>query len=112
MARISKKSEIERYLKILSDMPKNELELSMGVIEQAAWMGVKLMKLQADIDKNGLFEKFQQSEKMEPYDRERPQAKQYHAFYKDFESAIKTLLERCPPEKRESKLKEFKCGVR
>ena len=111
MARMSKKSEMERILTILKDMPKNELELSMGVIEEAAWMRVKLAKLKTDIDKNGLFEPFQQSEKMKAYDRERPQAKQYHAFYKDYENAVKTLLERCPPEKREGKLKAFMNNV-
>ena len=112
MALVTVKSEKKRITAILQDMPGNELELSRGLIEEAAWIRVKLKELRTDIDENGLFEPFQQSERMDPYDRERPQAKQYHAFYKDYENAIKSLLERCPPEKRESKLKEFMSGVR
>lgn len=111
MAAVTVKSEKERIGKILEDMPKNELDLSQGLIEEAAWIRVKLRKLRADIDKNGLFEDFQQSEKLEPYQRERPQAKQYHAFYKDYESAVVKLLERCPPTKRASKLEELRRGV-
>ena len=107
MAVVTVKTEKKRIGEILQDMPKNELELSVGLIEEAAWIRVKLRQLREDIDKNGLFELFQQSEKLEPYERERPQAKQYHAFYKDYESAVIRLLERCPPTKRASKLTEL-----
>lgn len=112
MAVVTVKSEKKRITTILQDMPANELELSRGVIDEAAWQRVKLIGLRAEIDENGMFEKFQQSEKIEPYDRERPQLKQYHAFLRDYDTVIKSLLERCPPEKRESKLKEFMSGVR
>lgn len=107
MAVVTVKSEKKRISGILQDMPKNELDLSLGLIEEAAWIRVKLRELRADIDENGLFEDFQQSEKLEPYQRERPQAKQYHAFYKDYESAVMRLLERCPATKRASKLTEL-----
>ena len=107
MAIVTVKSEKKRISGILEDMPKNELDLSMGLVEEAAWIRVKLRELRADIDENGLFEDFQQSEKLEPYQRERPQAKQYHAFYKDYESVVMRLLERCPPTKRASKLTEL-----
>lgn len=112
MAKVTEKSEQKRIYEILKDMPKNQLDLSKGLIEECAWIRVKLIGLRKDIDENGLFEPFQQSEKVEPYYRERPQAKQYHAFYKDYVDAVMKLLERCPEEKRAGKLKEFMNGVR
>lgn len=111
MAVVTVKTEKKRISEILQDMPKNELELSQGLIDEAAWIRVKLRQLRTDIDKNGLFELFQQSEKLEPYERERPQAKQYHAFFKDYENAVMRLLERCPPTKRASKLTELMSDV-
>lgn len=104
------KQERERLEQIFLSMPANELAVAQGLIDQAARMRVQLDKLHAFLKKNGLTEMFTQSDKTEPYSRERPEARLYIALDKNYQAVIKQLLERCPPSVKESKLAQFKSG--
>lgn len=46
-----------------------------GIIRWAAFMRVTLEDMEKDLDENGFTELFSQSEKLEPYERERPLAR-------------------------------------
>ena len=65
-------------------------------------MRVTLEDYEKDLDENGYVEKFTQSEKMEPYERERPVARLYNTMNKNYQSIIKQLTDLIPkPEAKQ-----------
>ena len=86
--RITEKSEIERLTEIYKDLPPNQFAVAQGLIVQAARLRVRLDKLWRDIKKGGEVELFTQSEKTEPYERERPAARLFTATDKNYQSII------------------------
>lgn len=67
-------------------------------------MRVLLDQTYADIEKNGRVEMFSQSEKAEPYERERPVVRQYMQANKNYQSIIKQLIDICPERAAGGKL--------
>lgn len=104
---ITEKSEIARLKKIYADLPANKLAVAQGLIVQAARLRVRLDQLWTDIQENGATELFSQSEKSEPYERERPAARMFTATDKNYQSIIKQLNELTPPSVAKSKLAEM-----
>ena len=74
---------------------------------QAARLRVRLNQLWEDIQENGETERFTQSEKTEPYERERPAARLFTSTDKNYQAIIKQLNELTPPSSNEGKLKEL-----
>lgn len=105
--RITEKSEIERLTEIYKDLPPNQFAVAQGLIVQAARLRVRLDKLWRDIKKGGEVELFTQSEKTEPYERERPAARLFTATDKNYQSIIKQLNELTPPSTSKGKLAEL-----
>lgn len=105
--RITEKSEIERLTEIYKDLPPNQFAVAQGLIVQAARLRVRLDKLWRDIKKGGEVELFTQSEKTEPYERERPAARLFTATDKNYQSIIKQLNELTPPSTAKSRLAEL-----
>lgn len=105
--RITEKSEIARLNEIYKDLPPNEFEVAQGLIVQAARLRVRLDALWRDIHKNGEVEMFSQSEKTEPYERERPQARIFTATDKNYQAIIKQLNEMTPPSRKASKFDDL-----
>ena len=105
--RITEKSEIERLTEIYKDLPPNQFAVAQGLIVQAARLRVRLDKLWRDIKKGGEDELFTQSEKTEPYERERPAARLFTATDKNYQSIIKQLNELTPPSASKGKLAEL-----
>ena len=68
----------------------------MKEITQAARLRVRLNELNADIEANGLIELFSQSEKTEPYERERPAASLFIKLDKNYQAIIKQLTDMLP----------------
>lgn len=91
-------SETRRLGKLFREIPKNQLELVRGLIDQAARLTVMLWELSEDIQENGMTEWFQQSEKSEPYMRKRPAAELFATYDKNFSVVMKQLQELLPPE--------------
>jgi len=104
---ITERSEIKRLTEIYKDLPPNEFAVAQGLIEQAARLRVRLDRLWKDLQKNGETELFSQSEKTQPYERERPSARLFTATDKNYQSIIKQLNELTPPSVAKSKLSEL-----
>ena len=54
--------------------------------------------MEEDLDTNGFTEMFSQSEKLDPYERERPVARLYNSMNKNFQSIMKQLSDFLPKD--------------
>ena len=94
MAKVTnEKNEIKRLMEIYQGLPPKQLAISQGLIIQAARIRVNLDKLSEDIAENGLTEMFQQSDKVEPYKKTRPEADLFVKLDKNYQSIIRQLNE-------------------
>ncbi len=103
----TEKSEINRLTKIFKDLPENQFAVAQGLIVQAARLRVRLDRLWEDIQENGETEQFSQSDKTDPYERERPAARLFTATDKNYQSVIKQLVEMVPQSQSRNKLAEL-----
>lgn len=92
------KREISRLKRQYKEIPKNKMDVVQGLIVQAARLRISLDTLWEDIVENGDVEFFSQSEKMEPYERERPVARIFNTRDKNYQSIIKQLTDLMPKE--------------
>ena len=100
--------EEKRLRKVFDALPSNKKAIVDGLIVEAARLRALLDALYADIEEHGATELFQQSEKVPPYTKERPEAKQYKDFNKNYQSIIKQLTDLAPAEaKAGGKLEAF-----
>ena len=106
--RITEESEIRRLRRVYSGLPPNKRAVAEGLIIQAARLRVRLDQLWEDIQENGETELFSQSDKTEPYDRERPSARLFTATDKNYQAIIRQLSDLTPPEARGSKLEALR----
>ena len=94
MAKKSKKNRIlaehTRLLALYDSLPPEKMALAIGMIERAAFMRVECEDLEADLQKNGWTEPFQQGNQ-EPYDRARPQGQTYQQLNNNYQKIIKLL---------------------
>ena len=91
--------EIERLTKIYRELPQKQFALAQGLIVQAARLRVRLDKLWAELEEKGETEWFTQSEKMDPYERERPASRTFTATDKSYQSIIKQLNDMIPADR-------------
>lgn len=100
------KKEKNRLTKLFKGhVPDNQMKLIEGLIIQASRLRILMNDAWIDICENGRYEYFSQSEKTEPYERERPIVKQFATYDKSYQAIIKQLASYLPPEV-EDKLKE------
>lgn len=88
--------EEKRLRASYKDLPKDSLIVVDGLIRRAAYMRVTLEDMEKDLDENGFVELFSQSEKTEPYERERPVARLYNTMNKNYQSIVKGLTDLVP----------------
>lgn len=103
------KREVLRIKKLLRDLPEDRLKMADGVIKRAAFMAIQLEDLEEDIKEHGNVESFRQNRECE-YDRERPATRIYNTVVKNYQSAIKYLVDLIPPQegvKKKDQLLEF-----
>ena len=102
--------EIERLTAIYQGLPPKQFALAQGLIVQAARLRVRLDKLWAELAEKGETEWFTQSDKTDPYERERPASRTFTATDKSYQSIIKQLNDMIPPEEDDSvdELSEFR----
>ena len=93
------KKEYNRIKKIYKDMPPDVKTTVDSLIHRAAFMRVSLEDMEADLDERGFVEFFSQSEKTEPYERERPVARLYNTLNKNYQSIMKQLSDLVPKPK-------------
>ena len=90
--------EEARLVKIYQDISKSNKAINEGLIQRAAYMRVTLEDYEKDLDTKGYIELFTQSEKTDPYERERPVARLYNTMNKNYQSIIKQLGDLLPKE--------------
>ena len=103
-SKLTEAGEIRRLTKIYKGLPPNKFAVAQGLIVQAARLRVRLNDLWEDIQKNGETEMFSQSERTDPYERERPAARLFTATDKNYQAIIKQLNEMTPESHSASKL--------
>lgn len=96
--------ETRRLRKIYRNIDKDNKAIIEGLIPRAAYMRIQLEDYEEDLNKNGYTEMFTQSEKTEPYERERPVARLYNTMNANYQKIIKQLSDLLP--KQEPKQKE------
>lgn len=96
------KKEENRLNKIFENVDENKKRTVEGLIKRAAFMRASLEDFEADIDKNGFVEMFQQGDKQDPYERKRPTADLYNTMNTSYQKIIKQLTDLLPEEKKET----------
>ena len=91
-------TEEARLRKNYKEIKRDKAAIVDGLIRRAAYMRVSLEDMENDLDDKGFYELFSQSESQEPYERERPVARQYQSMNKNYQSIIKQLSDLLPKE--------------
>lgn len=105
--------EEKRLRSIYKEMKKDNKSIIEGLIQRAAYMRITLEDYEKDLDDNGYIEMFSQSEKTEPYERERPVARLYNTMNKNYQSIIKQLSDLLPkdiPKEEDDGFNDFVYG--
>ena len=92
------KKEKTRLQKIYRELPPESAGTVAGLIDQAAFMRIECEDMADDIRQNGWTEKFQQSERLEPYDRARPIGQAYNSINANYQKIIKQLTTLLPKQ--------------
>ena len=100
--RITEADEIARLRKLYEALPPKQLALAEGLIIQAARLRVRLDKLWTELQEKGETEWFTQSDKTDPYERERPASRTFTATDKSYQSIIKQLNDMLPADKEKA----------
>lgn len=90
------KKENERLREKYKELPEDSMAIVDGLIDQASFMRVELDDMLEDIITNGRVDLFTQSEKTDPYERERPVVRQYAQMVRNYQNIIKQLDEKLP----------------
>lgn len=102
MKKVTKKTRIKkenaRLREKYGNLPEDTLAIVDGLIDQAAFMRIELEDMRDDILDGGRIELFTQSEKTEPYERERPVVRQHAQMVRNYQNIIKQLDEKLPKE--------------
>lgn len=92
------KKEERRLLKIFKEIPEDKRKVTEGLITQAARSRVMLNYMWQDIQENGEYEMFQQSQNVPAYERERPVARLYNTRDQSYQRALKQLTDLLPKD--------------
>lgn len=90
------RAEKARLKKLYRNLPKEAAGTVAGLIDQAAFMRIECEDMADDLRENGWTEKFQQSERLEPYDRARPIGQAYNSTNANYQKIIKQLTALLP----------------
>lgn len=100
------KKEEKKLLKLYKNIDKDTKTLIDGLIQRAAYMRITLEDYEKDIDCGGYVEFFTQSDKTDPYERERPVVRLYNTMNKNYQSIIKQLSDLLPKSGNNNKNKD------
>ena len=89
-------AEEKRLRGIYKALPKELAGVADGLIRRAAYMRVSLEDYESDLDEPGYVEMFSQSEKTDPYERERPVARLYNQMNRNYQQIVKQLADMLP----------------
>lgn len=91
----SEKRRLTKIFKTIEDGKKQTVE---GLIERAAFMRVQLEDLEKELNEHGWTEEFCQSDKCEPYKRQRPEGQTYISLNSNYQKIIKQLTDIVPDD--------------
>ena len=114
MRKTTESGEVKRLSAIYANLPPKQKQLAQGLIVQAARLRVQLDELNADIQENGKTEMFAQSDKVDPYERQRPSYSMFIKTDKNYLAIISKLNEMLPPEEDNSEddeISQFRSGM-
>lgn len=91
-------SEFKRYKRLFKEIPKEKKKAAEELIKRAVFLQIQLEKYENDIYLNGAVEEFTQSDRVEPYERERPVVRIYNQAMKNYQVVMNKLLDLLPKE--------------
>lgn len=103
----AERNEYARLMEVYKNLPPNKLVVAEGLIRQAARLRARLDLLWQDLQEKGETEWFTQSEKTDPYERERPASRTFTAADKSYQAIIRQLNDMVPESKATDDLDEF-----
>ena len=92
------KKEQSRLTRIFKNIDGDKFKSVEGLIKRASFMRITLEDYESDINENGSVELFSQSDKTEPYERERPVVRLYNTMNKNYQSIMKQLTDMLPKD--------------
>lgn len=92
------KKEQSRLARIFKNIDGDKYKSVEGLIKRASFMRITLEDYESDINENGSVELFSQSDKTEPYERERPVVRLYNTMNKNYQSIMKQLTDMLPKD--------------
>lgn len=95
------RAEKNRILKIYKNMQmdKDIIKVLEGLISDAAFMRVSIEELKEKLIKEGLIEKFKNGSQV--FNRERPEAKAFRDYAKQYDNIMKLLIDLMPVQVKE-----------
>ena len=90
--------EEKRLLAVYEELPNDKLKVAQGLIKQAARNRVMLNYMWEDIQENGEYDLFQQSQNVPAYEREGSVARSHKTPGQSYQRAIKQLTDLLPKE--------------
>ncbi len=90
------KSEVKKLSAVMKDVPEDMMIAADGLIQRAAFMRISLEDYEENIKEFGHTELFSQSDKTEPYDRERPVVRLYNSMVKNYNAVMIKLFDFIP----------------
>lgn len=105
------KKEYDRLKKIFANIENDKLKVVDGLITQAARLKVLLDENWADITEGGDYELFSQSEKVDPYERDRPVAKLYNSRDQSYQKVIRQLTDLLPKEEQPTAIEDVEADL-
>lgn len=100
--------EFKRIKPYFDVIQQDKRDVVLGLIHRASFIKIQLEDYEDDLNKNGYTDKFTQSDKLTPYERERPTARLYNALLKSYQSIIRQLVDLLPEESKEDAIDEIK----
>lgn len=101
------RGERGRLNRLYRSLPERKKKLAAPLIERAAFMRVELEDLERDLAENGWTEEFRQSEKVDPYERARPEGQTYLTMNANYQKLIKQLHDMLPTEAQKEQADPF-----
>ncbi len=90
------RAKVKKLEQDLADVPEDKARMISGLVYRAAYMHATLEDYEADMTLNGYTEPFQQSERCDPYDRERPVVRLYNAMVKNYAAVMRQIFDLAP----------------
>lgn len=90
------KAEVTRLWSCLDGLPDETKAVLDGLVNEAAYMRITLEDWKSELDQTGWVELFQQSEKVNPYQKKKPMAEMYLNLNPNYQKIMGKLADYMP----------------